>query len=91
MVQRRGDAFKQGDVDAVLAENPVDVRTGAANVLGQLCGRRALLPHYLFDMLPDVHEKAWNLFNLPNIGFPRPHNNKLFHAKINWRFITTSW
>ena len=72
VIQRCGNALKQGDVDAVLAENPVDVRTGAANVLGQLCGRYALLPHYLFDMLPDVHEKAWNLFNLPNTGFPRP-------------------
>lgn len=60
VIQRRGNAFEQGDVDAVLAENPVDVRTGAANVLGQLCGRYALLPHYRFDMLSDVHEKAWN-------------------------------
>ena len=69
VIQRRGDAFEQGDVDAVLAENPVDVRTGAANVLGQLRGRYALLPHYLLDMLPDVHEKAWNLFNLLTQGF----------------------
>ena len=81
IIQRCGNALKQGNVDVVLEENPVDMRTGAANVLRQLCGRYALLPHYLFDMLPDVHEKAWNLFNLPNIGFPRPHNNKLFHAK----------
>lgn len=72
VIQRCGNAFKQGEVNAVLAENPVDVGAGAANVLGQLCGRYALLPHYLFDMLPDVHEKAWNMFNLPNTGFPRP-------------------
>lgn len=72
VIQRCGNAFEQGDVDAVFAENPVDVGAGAANVLGQLRGRYALLPHYLFDMLPDVHEKAWNLFNLPNTGFPRP-------------------
>lgn len=90
-MQRCGNAFEQGDVDAVFAENPVDVGAGAANVLGQLCGRYALLPHYLFDVLPDVHEKAWNMFNLPNTGFPRPSTNKLFHAKIHWRFITTSW
>ena len=68
-MQRCGNAFEQGDVDAVLAENPVDVGAGAANVLGQLRGRYALLPHYLFDMLPDVHEKAWNLFNLLTQGF----------------------
>lgn len=58
VIQRCGNAFEQGDVDAVLAENPVDMGAGAANVLGQLCGRNALLPHYLFDMLPDVHEKS---------------------------------
>ena len=58
VIQRCGNTFEQGDVDAVLAENPVDVGAGAANVLGQLRGRYALLPHYLFDMLPDVHEKS---------------------------------
>lgn len=65
------------------------MRAGTANVLRQLCGRNALLPHYLFDMLPDVHKKAWNLINLSALGFPRPLNFKLFHAK-KWRFITFS-
>ena len=58
VIQCSGDALKQGNVDAVLEENPVDMGEGAANVLGQLCGRNALPPHYLFDMLPDVHEKS---------------------------------
>jgi hypothetical protein len=40
-------------------------------------------------MLPDVHKKAWNLINLSALGFPRPLNFKLFHAK-KWRFITFS-
>ena len=58
VIQRFGNAFEQGYVDAFLAEYPVDVRSGAANVFGQLRGRYALLPHYLFNMLPDVHEKS---------------------------------
>ena len=92
MLQGIGDAAQKGNIDVVLAENLVDMRTGTANVVGQLGGRCALLPHHLFYMLPDVHEKAWNLFNLPNLGFPRPSTNKLFHAnKKNWRFITASW
>jgi hypothetical protein len=72
IIQRLGNTLKQGNVNVFLAENPMDMRAGAANVLRQLCGRNTLLPHYLFDMLPDVHKKAWNLFNLPSIGFPRP-------------------
>ena len=50
----------------------MDMRAGTTDVLSQLCGRNTLLSHDLFDMLPDVHKKAWNLFNLPSIGFPRP-------------------
>jgi hypothetical protein len=80
IIQRLGNTLKQGNVNVFLAENPMDMRASTANVLRQLCGRNTLLPHYLFDMLPDVHKKAWNLFNLLNIGFPRPLNNKLFHA-----------
>ncbi len=72
IIQRLGNTLKQGNVNIFLAENPMDMRAGAANILRQLCGRNALLPHYLLDMLPDVHKKAWNLFNLPSIGFPRP-------------------
>ena len=81
MVQGIGNAAQQSNVDIVLAENLVDMRTGAANLFCQLRGRRALLSHHFFYMLPDVHEKAWNWFNLLAIGFPRPLNNKLFHAK----------
>jgi hypothetical protein len=55
----------------------MDMRAGAANVLGQLRGRNTLLPHYLFDMLPDVHKKAWNLFNLLTLGFPRPPHQQV--------------
>ena len=58
VLQGIGDAAQQGNVDVVLAENLVDMRAGAANVVGQLRGRRALLPHHLFYMLPDVHEKS---------------------------------
>ena len=72
MVEGFGDAAQQVNVDVVLAENLVHVRAGAADVVGQLRGRHPLLSHYLFYMLPDVHEKAWNLFNLSAIGFPRP-------------------
>lgn len=57
MLQRIGDAAQQGNVDVVLAENLVYMRASAANVVGQLCGRRALLPHHLFNMLPDMHKK----------------------------------
>lgn len=57
MVQGIGNAAQQSNVDIVLAENLVDMRTGAANVLGQLCGRRALFSHYLFNMLPNMHKK----------------------------------
>ena len=81
MLQGIGDAAQKGNIDVVLAENLVDMRASAANVVGQLRGRRALLSHHFFYMLPDVHEKAWNWFNLLAIGFPRPLNNKLFHAK----------
>lgn len=80
IIQSRRNTLKQGNVDVVLSENPMDMRTSTTNILRQLCGRNPLLPHYLLNMLPDVHKKAWNLFNLPNIGFPRPLNNKLFHA-----------
>ena len=72
VLQGIGDAAQKGNIDVVLAEKLVDMRAGAANVVGQLRGRRALLAHYLFYMLPDVHKKAWNLFNLSAIGFPRP-------------------
>ena len=72
IIQRCGYALKQGNVDIVLEENPVDMRSGAANIFRQLCGRYVLLSHYFLDLLPDVHEKAWNLFNLPNTGFPLP-------------------
>ena len=58
MPQGFGNALEQGDVDVVFAENPVHMRTGTANVVGQLGGRCALLPHYLLDMLPDVHKKS---------------------------------
>lgn len=61
VLQGIGDAAQQGNVDIVLAENLVYMRAGAANVVGQLCGRRALLPHHLFDMLPDVHGKSVEL------------------------------
>ena len=57
VLQGIGDAAQKGNVDVVLAENLVDMRAGAANVVGQLRGRRALLPHHLFDMLPDMHKK----------------------------------
>jgi hypothetical protein len=50
----------------------MDMRAGTTNVFGQLCGCNTMLPHYFLDMLPDVHKKAWNLINLPSIGFPRP-------------------
>ena len=60
MLQSFGNAFKQGNINILLTENPMDMRTGAANLLGQLCGRHALLLHYFFDMLSDVHKKAWN-------------------------------
>ena len=73
MLQCLGNALQQGNVDIVFAENLMHVGASAANVLSQLRGRRALLPHHLFDMLPDMHKKRG--------GFPRPHNNKLFHAK----------
>lgn len=85
-MQRCGNAFEQGEVDAVLAENPVDVGAGAANVLSQLCGRYALLPHYLFDMLPDVHEKSVEYVQLADPRFPRLSTNKSFHAKTRLAF-----
>jgi hypothetical protein len=72
IIQRFGNTLKQGNIHILLVENPMDMRAGAANVLRQLCGRNALLPHYFLDMLPDVHKKEWNLFNLLVIGFPRP-------------------
>jgi hypothetical protein len=80
-MQGIGNTTQQGNINVVLSENLMHMGAGTANVFGQLCGRRTLLPHYLFYMLPNVHKKAWNLFNLLAIGFPRPHNNKLFHAK----------
>ena len=57
VVQGIGNATQKGNVDIVLAENLVDMRAGAANVIGQFGGRLSLLPHYLFYMLPDVHKK----------------------------------
>ena len=80
VVQGIGNATQKGNVDIVLAENLVDMRTGAADVVGQLRGRHALLPHYLFDMLPDVHKKRGICSTCRPIGFPRPSTNKLFHA-----------
>ena len=58
MVQGIGKVAQQGNVDIVLTEYLVDMRAGAANGVGQLCGRYALLPHHLFDMLPNVHRKS---------------------------------
>jgi hypothetical protein len=72
IIQRLGNTLKQGNVNVFLAENLVDMRAGTANVLRQFCGRNTLLPHYFLDMLPNVYKKAWNLFNLPSIGVPRP-------------------
>ena len=89
IIQRSGNAFKQGNVDIILAENPVNMRSSAANVLRQLRGRNTLLLHYLFDMLPDVHKKAWNLFDLSVIGFPRPPYQQVI-PRQRWRFITAS-
>ena len=80
VIQRSGNAFKQGNIYVFFSENPMDMWAGATNVFGQLRGRHTLLSHYLFDMLPYVHKKAWNLFNLLNLGFPRPFTNKPFHA-----------
>ena len=57
VVQGIGNAAQQGNVDIVLAEYLVDMRAGAADVVGQLRGRRSLLPHHLFNMLPDMHKK----------------------------------
>ena len=91
VVQGIGNAAQKGNVDIVLAEYLVDIRAGAANVVGQLRGRHALLPHHLFYMLPDVHKKAWNLFNLSAIGFPRPPYQQVIPRQYkNWRFTTVS-
>ena len=61
----------------------MDVRTGTANVIGQLRGRNALLPHNLFDMLPDVHKKSVEFFNLLALGFPRPPYQQVIPRQKN--------
>ena len=86
MLQCLGDAAQQGNVDVVLAENLVDMRAGAANVVGQLRGRRALLPHHLLDMLPDVHKKRGICSTCRPSGFHAHHINKLFHANKKMAF-----
>jgi hypothetical protein len=83
IIQSSGNSLKQGNIHIFLAENPMDMRAGTTDVLRQLCGCNALLPHYLFDMLPDVHKKAWNLFNLPSIGFPRPPYQQVIPRQKN--------
>ena len=82
VLQGIGDAAQKGNIDVVLAEKLVDMRAGAANVVGQLRGRRALLSHYFLDMLPDVHKKRGICSTCRPSGFHAHHINKLFHANI---------
>ena len=89
MLQGIGDAAQQGNVDVVLAENLVDMRAGAANVVGQLRGRRALLPHHLFNMLPDVHEKSVELVQPVGHRVSTPTQQQVI-PRQKWRFITAS-
>ena len=89
MLQCLGDASQKGNVDVVLAENLVDMRAGAANVVGQLRGRRALLPHHLFDMLPDVHEKSVELVQPVGHRVSTPTQQQVI-PRQKWRFITAS-
>ena len=88
MLQGIGDAAQQGNVDVVLAENLVDMRAGAANVVGQLRGRRALLPHHLFDMLPDMHKKRGISSTCRPSGF-HAHTTTSYSTPKR-RFITAS-
>ena len=91
VVQGIRNAAQQGNVDVVLAENLVDMRASAANVVGQLRGRRALLPHHLFNMLSDVHEKSVELVQLAEHRVSTPTISTSYSTPIkNWRSITVS-
>jgi len=89
VVQGIRNAAQQGNVDVVLAENLVDMRASAANIIGQLRGRRALLPHHLFDMLPDVHEKSVELVQPVGHRVSTPTQQQVI-PRQKWRFITAS-
>jgi hypothetical protein len=90
IIQRLGNTLKQGNVNVFLAENPMDMRAGAANVLRQLCGRNTLLPHYLFDMLPDVHKKSVEFVQLAEHRVSTPTISTSYSTPKKWRLITVS-
>ena len=55
IIQSLRNTLQQGYVNILLAENLVNMRASATNVFGQLGSRYTFLPHYLFYMLPNVH------------------------------------
>ena len=79
VVESGGNALQQTNVDVVLTENSVYMRTGATDILRQLCGCHSFLFHYFLYVLPDMHKKR-GIFTCRPSGFHAHFNNKLSHA-----------